>query len=146
MPSEIDAPALQGLPLLNDHRMAPVLAFIATISPARLQPKTTSLAAATGASERLPKVGVVRRLEKQRAEVAQKRRDFALSIARRHQDMTAAEDCIRHLEGLLDAGGSALLGQVLAELRALAGATRDNLTPDRIEAEMKSLALYPDDR
>src|SRR5262245_47536723 len=57
MPSEIEAPALQGPPLSYDQRMVPVLASIATILPtpaARLQPNTTSLAALTAASERLP--------------------------------------------------------------------------------------------
>src|SRR5262245_21550479 len=56
MPSEIDGPALHGAPLSNDQRMAPVLASIATIFPvaARLQPNTTSLAAPTAASARLP--------------------------------------------------------------------------------------------
>src|SRR5262249_16490039 len=57
MPSEIEAPALHMPPLLNDQRMAPVLAFIATIVPmpnARLQPNTTPFAPLTGASERLP--------------------------------------------------------------------------------------------
>src|SRR5262249_43063894 len=57
MPSEIDAPALHGAPLAYDQRMAPVLVFIATISPTpglRLQPKTPSFVAATAPSARLP--------------------------------------------------------------------------------------------
>src|SRR6516165_5373976 len=57
MPSEIDAPALHGAPVSYDQRMAPVLAFIATILPmpgARLQPKTTSFVALTAPSARLP--------------------------------------------------------------------------------------------
>src|SRR5262249_51921047 len=57
MPSEIEAPALHGPPLSYDQRMIPVLVSIATILPtptAKLQPNTTSLAALTAASERLP--------------------------------------------------------------------------------------------
>src|SRR5512139_1185887 len=56
MPSEIDAPALHGRPLVCSHSTAPVRAFRANIVPEkeRLQPNTTSLAALTAASERLP--------------------------------------------------------------------------------------------
>src|SRR5262245_11039659 len=53
MPSEMDAPALQGPPLSYDQRIWPVLACIAYIFPPRLQPNTTSLAALTAPSARL---------------------------------------------------------------------------------------------